>query len=174
MIAYNSYIAEGFVYLPFYVSPHEHGHPVLNNNDGYYSQTLYVVHGSGEYHLRETQQGEETTTNLPSPGEFLDISENYDKYHCLEAGADGLAVVFFNPIPLTNTLNISKLTSGESHDITATDKNKIIVCISGPISIGGGDIGKTLVAHQHAKVKPGQTYSVSIPANSIAVVVTVN
>jgi len=173
MIAYNSYVADGFVYMPFFVGPHEHGHPMLNANDGFYSQFIYVVHGSGSYHIRDTEDGDETGTALPAVGQLLNISENYEKFHCIEAGENGAGLVFFNPIPATQDLAIELLESGSSHTVTATDKNKTVVCISGPISIGGGDIGKSLVAHQHAKVKPGQSFTVSIPDHSVAVIVTV-
>lgn len=173
MIAYNSYIADSFVYIPFFVGPHEHGHPILNSNDGFYSQFIYMVHGSGTYHVRDTEHGDETGTALPAVGQLLNISEYYDKFHCIEAGENGAGFIFFNPLPATNNLAIETLESGRSHTVTSTDKTKTVVCVSGPISIGGGDIGKTLVAHQHAKVKPGQTFTVSIPANSVAVIVTI-
>ena len=169
MIAHNAYPADGFMYVPIYVGPHEHGHPMLNAVDGYYSQSLYVVHGSGEYHLRDTEDGDETASVLPVAGEFLDISANYDKYHCLEAGANGLAVIFFNPIPITNTLSFEKLEPGTA-TVSATDKTKIVMCVNGPMGIGTQE----LVAHQHAKVKPGQSFPLSIPEHSLAIVVTVN
>lgn len=170
MIAYNSYVAEGFVYIPFYVGPHEHGHPVLNSNDGYYSQSFFVVHGSGTYHVRDTQDGAETSTTVPAVGQFHDVSASYDKYHCLEAGADGLAVVFFNPLPVTGTLSFEVLNAGTHtvNNTTETDKN--VVCVNGPITIGD----KELVAHRYGKIQPGQTFTVTVPTNSLAIVVTVS
>lgn len=170
MIAYNSYVAEGFVYLPFYVGPHEHGHAVLNSNDGYYSQSFYVVHGSGTYHVRDTQDGAETSTTVPAVGQFHDVSANYDKYHCLEAGADGLAVVFFNPLPVTNNLTLEALGAGTHTVNNSSETNEFVVCVNGPITIGD----KTLVAHRYGKIHPGQTYTVTIPTNSTAVKVKIS
>ena len=170
MIAYNSYIANGFVYMPMYVGPYEHGHPLLNANDGYYAQSLLVVHGSGDYHVRDTEDGAETSTALPAPGSFHDVSANYEKYHCLEAGSNGLAVVFFNPLPITNTLAFEKLTAGTHTVNNSSEANKYVVCVNGPITIGD----KNVVAHRYGTVHPGETYTVTVPTNSLAVVVTVS
>lgn len=170
MIAYNSYVADGFIYLSMYIGPHEHGHPMLNANDGYFAQSLYVVNGSGTFHVRDTEDGTDTDTAVPAPGNFLEIGEHYDKFISLSSGDSGLALVFFNPLPITNTLSYEKLTAG-THTVSASgETTKHVVCVNGPIGIGT----QQLLAHQHAKVKPGQSFPVEIPEHSLAIAVTVS
>ena len=141
----------------------------FNDGDGHYHQLAYIISGSAKGEIRDTEDGAVVKTyENEVQGNTVDMSPSQGKYHTTITGADGMAVIMFNPIPATRKLTLEVIEGEKSKRVTAGDKRITIVCISGPVTAND----KTLESLQFAKVLPGQSVALVVPKDSTCALVS--
>lgn len=168
MILNNSINAGNFIYCMASLSPHEKN-VYHNTGNGHYHQYMYIVDGSGTGEISDVEGGEVIEFNdTKQPGTLVDLSHTREKYHTTKTIDDSLAMIFFNPIPDTRTLNVEIVKGPITKTISAVRNRIVVVCITGPITTKN----KTLESLQHAKIFPGQTVELTLPENTICALVS--
>ena len=128
-----------------------------------------IISGGATGEIRDTEDGPVVKTYKDEvQGNTVDMSPSQGKYHTTITGADGMAVIMFNPIPATRKLTLEVIEGEKSKRVTAGDKRITIVCISGPVTAND----KTLETLQFAKVLPGQSVALVVPKDSTCALVS--
>jgi len=167
MILNNSINAGDFIYCMAYFGPNE-STVYQNVGHGHYHQCFYIVEGSASAIIKDSEQGNVIETNdTKQPGTLIDQSHNYGKWTNIQTSEESITLMFFNPIPVTRNLKVEILKGANQYTITADDKRKTIVCITGPIKAND----KELVSLQHAKIFPGKTVTLELPENTVCAIV---
>lgn len=167
MILNNSVNAGNFIYCMAYFGPNE-TNSYYNIGHGHYHQCIYIVDGQGTGCIKDESGNVLAQDNTNRQGQLIDLSMTKGYFHETTTTNTGLTVVMFNPIPDTRILDVEILKGASSHTITATDKRKTLVCITGPIQAND----KELVTLQHAKIFPGKTVELTLPENTVCAVVS--
>lgn len=168
MILNNAVNAGSFVYCMAYFTPNEEN-TYFNSGNGHYHQFAYIVEGSGTAEIRNIPNGEVVEFNdTNQPGALVDLSHSKDQYHTTKTSNSNLAMMLFNPIPDTRQLTVEIVKGPASRSISATDNRIVIVCITGDITANN----KVLNSMQHAKLFPGKTAELVLPANTICALVS--
>jgi hypothetical protein len=167
MILNNSINAGSFIYCMAYFGPNE-TNTYYNIGHGHYHQCIYIVDGQGLGCIKDDQGNILALDDTNRQGQLVDLSDTKGLFHETKTTEHGLTVVMFNPIPDTRILNVEILKGAGSHTITATDKRKTLVCITGPIKAND----KELVTLQHAKILPNKTVDLHLPENTVCAIVS--
>lgn len=140
-----------------------------NDGDGHYHQIAYIISGGATGEIRNTADGPVIKTYTDkAKGDLVDMSPSQGKYHTTITGADGMAVIMFNPIPATRKLSVEVIEGTKTKTVTAGETRVTIVCVSGPITANG----KTLETLQFAKILPGQSVKLEVPVDCTCALVS--
>ena len=148
MISHTAINARSFIYCIVYQGPNETT-TYFNDNNGYYHSALYLIEGTLDVAISDTEVFTEESQLPPAQeGVLYDISHTRGKYVLAKTQSSGAAMVTFNPVPTSRNLNIEILKDKQTVDINATKSKITIVCLTGPVDVNG----KTLKSTQHALV----------------------
>jgi hypothetical protein len=165
MIFQNAVNAGSFIYCMIYQSPNEIG-TYFNDNNGHYHASLYVVDGTADVWLSDTDTPTDNDKiESLEPGMFYDTSHTKGKYVTSKTGSTGVSTVNFNPIPANRLLNVEILKGSQTIEI---NYKTTIVCITGPINVNGKELKST----QYAKVFTNNTATLTMEENTICALVT--
>jgi hypothetical protein len=140
-----------------------------NDGDGHFHQLAYIISGGATGEIRDTEDGAVVKTYKDKvKGDIVDMTPSQGKYHTTITGADGMAVIMFNPIPATRKLTLEIIEGSKTKTVTAGENRITIVCVSGPIIAND----KTLETLQFAKVLPGQSVKLEVPVDCTCALVS--
>lgn len=152
MISDTSFNCKRFVLC---VGSMDAGDAFVHKNEGSGTETrfLLVLSGGGLVNQMEVSAGlHDLSAHLGAPIQYV-------------AGDAGCSWVAFNPLKDANAMRVETLASGD-HVITP-EVSCDVVTATGEITVNGTPIPKW----KHARLFPGQQYSVSVPAGSEAALV---
>jgi hypothetical protein len=168
MIMNNSINAGNFIYCMFYAGPNETT-TYLNDGHGHFHQAVYVVDGKAVGTVEDLDGNEIITKPSVPPGEIDEtLVDTKGTMHTIKTQESSLTFVAFNPIPDTRRLTFEIIKGPIEKNVTAGEKRLTVVCITGPISAND----KQLQTLQFAKLFPGKSADLSLPNNTVCVLVS--
>jgi hypothetical protein len=132
-----------------------------NTGDGAVNQAVYIF--SGDITAVQNEQNISLNEN-----ELTDISSLKNKPIQYTAGNAGATWVAINPAPATKRFNTQLINTEQTLSVTGSNKETFVLCIEGVITCEGKQLGSL----QYVRVLDGRTVSVSVPNNSVAVILT--
>lgn len=159
MITQNTITCRGFVLCTGVMTK---GESFIHNNtgDGVVSQVVYIFSGSANV-SKDAQSillSEDQITDISSLGESITYT----------AGNAGATWVAINPTPATKRFTTQLINTEQTLSITGSNKETFILCVEGVITCEGKQLGSL----QYVRVLDGKIVNVTIPTNSVAIILT--
>jgi len=160
MITQNTITCRGFVLCTGVMTK---GESFIHSNtgDGAINQTVYVF--SGDITASQGEQNIALNTH-----ELTDVSTLKNNSIQYTAGNTGATWVAINPTPSTKRFTTQLINTEQTLSVTGSSKETFVLCVEGVITCNEKQLGSL----QYVRVLDGKTISVSIPNNSVAIILT--
>lgn len=161
LIPYKTFNACSIACIPngFFVHP--------NNKEGSVSQWVYVYYGDG---LIECTNGKSMHISKELHGVLheIPIDDFLNTQLTVTGGNNGFHYIAINPIPTTKRFNAEVINETTQRSITGFEKETIIFCLEGKIQCNGVEID----TWKFASIENNKTVSLTVPQNSVALLLT--
>lgn len=159
MITQNSTVCRGFVLCSGVMTK---GESFIHSNigDGSVNQAVYIFSGSANV-SKDTQSIpllDNQLVDLSSLGEGITYT----------AGDSGVTWVAINPTPAIKRFTTQLINTEQTLSVTGSNKETFVLCIEGAITCNARQLGSL----QYVRILDGVTVSVSVPNNSVMVILT--
>lgn len=166
MISNSAFNAHNFIYCLAYQGPNE-TMVYYNDNDGHYHSLLYVIEGSMDVSISDTDTVEPSPLPKPEIGILYDIAHTRGKYVTSKTQSVGTSMITFNPVPADRKLNVEMLSGKQTVEVNAKDSRITIVCFTGPVNVNGKELKST----QYAVVFENKSATLTMEDNTICALV---
>lgn len=153
-------MCRGFAICKGFISPGETWNFTTDDtsSDGVFSQLGYLVQGSGTlYDADGNDRG-----RFENPGSLYDMRDYYGKACSIKVDSEGGSWICINPTPASKAYNGEVLKAETNKTIIGNDKEQVVVCLKGKISIND----KVLDEFQYARIIKGKSANVVISSDS--------
>lgn len=128
--------------------------------DGVFSQLLFGIAGSGKVY----DENDNFVMDIVDPGTIYDFKDLYGKGYKIVAGQYGGTWICINPMPADKVYNYELINSNESKIIIGTDKEQVVYCITGSITVNNREVKQM----QYVRILKDTEANISVSKDSIA------